>query len=151
MSQNFLPWLNWILHHPDLDVKLSCDHVEYFRIGHFKAKLVACDDLILSYFLLTFCWWVLLQAPTTRLAAPLHQNKQQMSKKEDQIFKLNVLQTLTLNVQFWSAHHVHGTKLHPKRGCRELNSTEEKSFETSSLHPLFCGGNGFRFPQNIKY
>ena len=24
--------------------------------------------------------------------------------------------TLYLNVQFWSAHHVHGTKLHPKRG-----------------------------------
>ena len=37
-------------HHPDLDVKLSCDHVEHFRIGHFKAKLVACDDLILSIF-----------------------------------------------------------------------------------------------------
>ena len=50
MSQNFLSWLNWILHNPDLDVKLSCDHVEHFRIGHFKAKLVACDDLILSIF-----------------------------------------------------------------------------------------------------
>ena len=44
------------------------------------------------------------------------------------------LVTLTLNVQFWSAHHVHGTKLHPKRGYGEFNSMEVKSFATSNVY-----------------
>ena len=40
-----------------------------------QAKFVAYEQKVIVYI---FCWillWVLLQAPTTRLAAPLHQNK----------------------------------------------------------------------------
>ena len=33
---------------------------------------------------------------------------------------------LPLNVRFWSAHHVHGTKLHPKCGSYDVNSMEVK-------------------------
>ena len=68
-----------------------------------------------------------------------------------------ILQTLTLNVQFWSAHRVHGTKLHPKRGCRELKSMEVKKLATSKvgmlniylLLPLFQFDHNRQFEQQL--
>ena len=48
-------------------------------------------------------------------------------------FFVHPLVNLCLNVQFWSAHHVHGTKLHPKRGSCDMNSIEVKSFEIPNV------------------
>ena len=40
---------------------------------------------------------------------------------------------MTLNVQFWSAHHVSWTKLHPNHGDTDLNSIKVKKLETSNV------------------
>ena len=133
MSQVFLPWSSSSHYHRVLDVFLSSEHDENLRIGHLKSKFVACELLILSNYLLTFCWRVWLQAPTTSGHAPFCQNKQQMSNFERLKLKVHMLLTLPPNVQIWSAHHVHWTKLHPNHGDGDLNSMDVKSFAISNV------------------
>ena len=55
--------------------------------------------------------------------------------------------TLHLNVQFWSAHHVHGTKLQPKGVSCELNSIKVKSFAISNVGTLEKYLNNSSFPE----
>ena len=134
MSQVFLPWLNWNLHNPVLDVVLSSEHDENFRIGHLKSKFVAYELLIFSIYLLTFCWRVWLQAPTTSGHAPFCQNKQQMSNFERLKLKVHMLQTLPLNVQFWNTQRDYGTIWHWKIGDCGFNSIKVKKLATSNIY-----------------
>ena len=133
MSQVFLPWLSSILYNHVLDVAWSREHDENFRIGHLKSKFVIHDDLSLSWTVVDILLTSLASGADDWPSRAIASKQTTNVKKKDQFFKFSVLQTLTLNVQFWSAHHVHGTKLHPKRGCRELNSMEVKSFATSMV------------------
>ena len=130
MSQVFLPWSSsshWVL-----DVGLSSEHDENLRIGHLKSKFVAYELLILSIYLLTFCWRVWLQAPTTSGHAPFCQNKQQMSNFERLKLKVHMLQILPLNIKFWSVQRDLGSISHPNLGDGGFNSIKVKSFEISN-------------------
>ena len=151
MSQNFLPPPSWIHINRDLDVAWSREHDEHFKIGHLKSKLPTDHDFLEQFFCFDFfqighfvvvvaltlavvyrhCCW---RQPVVQLLLLLS-NGDFDNNKRFTYEKINrdPFITLPLNVQFWSAHHVHGTKLHPKRGCRELNSMEVKSFATSKL------------------
>ena len=150
MSQNFLPPSSWIHHNRVLDVALSREHDEHFKIGHLKSKLptdhdflepIFCFDFLqIGHFVvvgsLTFvvvyrhgCWRQAVCCCYQMATSTTNKRFSQKKPNHDPFI------TLPLNVQFWSAHHVHGTKLHPKRGCRELNSIEVKNLRYLVYRP----------------
>ena len=148
MLQNFLPWLSWIHMNRVLDVALSREHDEHFRIGHLKAKLWTDHDFLEQCFCFDFFKMAILSSsapwnvPAWLLASPVvvvikwrlwQQIKDLLMKKISQENRDPFI-TLHLNVQFWSAHHVHGTNLHPKRGSYELNSIKVKSFAITNVN-----------------
>ena len=66
---------------------------EFDETGKVCSIWIKCDSL-------SFCWillWVLLQAPTTRLAVPLYQNKHFVSKIYIQSHFVHMLQTLPVS------------------------------------------------------
>ena len=79
----------------------SREHDESFRIGHLKSNFVVHDDLIFEFSLVDILLPSLASGADDWAISRAIASKQTTNvKKEDQIFKFNVLQTLTLNVQF---------------------------------------------------
>ena len=83
-----------------MDVVLSSEHDENFRIGHLKSNFVVHDDLIFEFSLVDILLPSLASGADDWASRAIASKQTTNVKKEDQIFKFNVLQTLTLNVQF---------------------------------------------------
>ena len=96
----FLPLSSSILYNRVLDVAWSREHDESFRIGHLKSNFVVHDDLIFEFSLVDILLPSLASGADDWASRAIASKQTTNVKKEDQIFKFNVLQTLTLNVQF---------------------------------------------------
>ena len=73
---------------------------ENLRIGHLKSKFAVHDDLIFEFSVVDILLPSLASGADDWASRAIASKQTTNVKKEDQIFKFNVLQTLTLNVQF---------------------------------------------------
>ena len=89
-----------ILYNRVLDVAWSREHDENFRIGHLKSNFVVHDDLIFEFSLVDILLPSLASGADDWASRAIASKQITNVKKEDQIFKFGVLQTLTSNVQF---------------------------------------------------
>ena len=77
----------------------SREHDESFRIGHLKSNFVVHDDLIFEFSLVDILLPSLASGADDWASRAIASKQTTNVKKKINFFKLNVLQTLTSNVQ----------------------------------------------------